>query len=99
MARIARDAGRASGVGRGHDGEPILFLGPAGDRHGRASDHPARAWTRPSAAALESISHDAERSTNPNPWMQERLAGNVHGDGRHRRSGGQALQDQPAGAG
>ena len=46
----------------------------------------------------ESISL-TQRNREPNPRARRSDAGDLHGDGRHRRGGRQALQSQPPGAG
>ena len=58
----------------GHDGEPLLLVGAAGDRDGRPPDHPRAARTRRSAAASRA-SRMMKRDGDPNPWVKEHKPG------------------------
>ena len=98
VARIARHPRRPAGDRRRRDGQPLLLVGPAGDRHGGAPDHARRGRRRRSAAASRASppSPGQDRSQDHDQSLgRGAQAGHLHGHGRHGRSRRQALQDQP----
>ncbi len=74
VARVAADPRGPAGLGRGHDGQPLLLV-----RACRPSPWPPTrsSWaarTRPSAAASSRISM-MKRDGDPNPWVKEKKPG------------------------
>ena len=85
----------------GHDGEPLLRLGPADHRAGGAAHHRGRSPVHRRRRAGKHQPGAGRRDALP---VHERLAAGaqarrLHADDRDRRHRGRALQGQPRGAG
>ncbi len=86
---------------RRHDDQPLLLVGPAGDRVRRASDH-ERGHRRRHRRRLRIDHHAAERLQQEEPLQSVAdgtPARDLHADGHHRRGRRRALQGQPRRAG
>ena len=91
------DARRPAGLGRRAHAQPLLLLGPAGDRDRRESRHQRR--RRRHDRRRRRVDHDGQARQRSQSVGEGACARHLHGDGRHGRGRRQALQDQPRGPG
>ena len=102
IARQARHPRRPAGHGGGADRQPLLLVGPAGDRPRRAAASRQDGVPVAVAGGLESISL-VQMNMNTKFYRNEldrRAQGRaLHADDRDRRHRRQALRHQPRGAG